>query len=88
MPRPTLDKLYADGRIDAEEYVNLMLAGGAEEKDAIAAVHAAHDNAAPDGWVHPKHMEIEPELPQYSRPTRTPRRRPSKPPTLRGHPLD
>lgn len=88
VPRPALDRLYAERVIDGEEYVNLLLASGWEEEAALESLYQAHDKHHGDELPHPKLLEIEPELPEHAMPTRVPARRPGKVPKLRGHPLD
>ena len=88
VPRRQLDRLYASGVIDGEEYVNLLLAQGWSEVDALSHLAKVHASPEAAGKADPFIEPIEPDLPQYSGPTRTARKPMKAGPQLRGHPLD
>jgi hypothetical protein len=87
-PRSALDDWYATGKIDGAEYVTIMLASGLDEGHAQDRLEAAHAASPPEGQPDPASAVIDPDLPQYSLPTRTVRRPPKRASELRGHPLD
>ena len=84
MPGAVLDQLYRAEMVSAAEYLTLKLAAGETENQAISDLRDVHgrENALPP-------LELmEPDLPQYSGPTRTARRPAKSGNVLRGHPLD
>jgi hypothetical protein len=86
--RQQLEQWYHEGKINGDELLTLMLAGGASEDDARDLLGAAHERLAPPGQPTPDDT-IEPDLPEYYGPTRRIARRPPKRASeLRGHPLD
>lgn len=83
-----LDALYREGKIDAAEYLTVRLAAGETESQAerdLANAHSSLGAAAP-ALAEPGLRE--PDLPQYSGPSRTARKVPKQGNVLRGHPLD
>ena len=88
LPRKALDALYGAGEIGAGEYVNLLLASGWPEQEALDALDQAHAAGRPAEHADPRETMDEPTLPEYAMPTRVPRKRAGKGPQLRGHPLD
>jgi len=88
LPRAALDRLYQAGQVDPAEYVTLRLATGETEQQAhsdLASAHAGVETV--QGPLGPAELR-EPDLPQYSGPTRTARRPSKQGNVLRGHPLD
>lgn len=86
--RRQLEEWYRDGKIDAAEFLTFVLATGASAAAAERALADAHASAPPLGTAELLEDLIEPDLPDYSMPSRTPRRRPGKANEMRGHPLD
>lgn len=88
MPRRLRDEALQAGRIDHAEYLTLALACGVTEDQARDDLRCTHRAAGGDPNGLPPWELIEPDLPQYSGPTRIARRPPKGGNTLRGHPLD
>lgn len=88
VPRPALDKLYAEGVVDPQEYVTLLLAQGQQESTALGLLAVAHGKEKPEEEPSPEYESIEADLPEYAGPKRSAKRPSKKGPELRGHPLD
>lgn len=88
MPRPLLDDLYRDGEITSDEYTDLLTAAGWAVKDSFNAVMDVHSAGVPEHYPLPLAPEPVPDMPEYTRPGRKPRREIKGGAVLTGHPLD